>query len=172
MLELYEYPDRVTLQPDGSYRWKCVVSKEYERKSYRLTMIICGWIAVFVLALGVVFSLMFQDPGELAIVAACVAVFLLISLLICKGLDMLPGQISEIYHLTDTYIQTGSGKTKAIFSFKRTKDVIIFSNFIALRGKFGGPDVFVPDGDMDLVKDFITKRVPAEAFVRMGVSAE
>ena len=72
----------------------------------------------------------------------------------------------EIYHLTDKYIETGSGKTRAIFSFKKTKTVIVTGNYIELVGRFGGPRVYVPEQDMSFVRSYILSRVPGEAQVQ------
>ena len=163
---LYEYPDQVTRQEDGSFRWKCAVEKEYEQRAYELTMKICGAIAAFILAFGGFLSIMNSDLMSFAIVAACVAAFLLISFFICWGLNKLPGTMREIYHLTDKYIETGSGKTRAIFSFKKTRTVIVTSKYIELTGRFGGPRVYVPEQDMSFVRGYILSRVPGEAQVQ------
>ena len=163
---LYEYPDQVTRQEDGSFRWKCAVEKEYEQRAYELTMKICGAIAAFILAFGGFLSIMNSDLMSFAIVAACVAAFLLISFFICWGLNKLPGTMREIYHLTNEYIETGSGKTRAIFSFKKTRRVIVTSKYIELIGSFGGPRVYVPEQDMSFVRGYILSRVPGEAQVQ------
>ena len=72
----------------------------------------------------------------------------------------------EIYHLTDEYIETGSGKTRALFSFKRTRKVIVTRKYMELRGRFGGPRVYAPEEDMSFVRSYILSRVPGEAQIR------
>lgn len=164
MYTYYDFPDRVEKQEDGSYCWRCNVGKDYERRIYRVTMIICGIIAAFVLLYGGILSYMFhQSP---LIVFVCAAVFLLIAFLICFGLDRLPGKVGEIYRLTEEYIVTGSGKTRAVFEFSRTKVMIVTEEYIELKGRFGGPRIYVPQEDMPFVKGHIACRIPGNAEIR------
>jgi ABC-type multidrug transport system fused ATPase/permease subunit len=163
---LYEYTDQITRQEDGSFRWRCDVEKEYEQRTYKLTLIICAVIAAFILAFGAFLAVMYNDLKSFAIVAGCVVVFMLISLLTCWVLNRLPGTMREIYHMTDEYIETGSGKTRALFSFKRTRKVIVTRKYVELRGRFGGPRVYAPEEDMSFVRGHILSRVPGEAEVR------
>lgn len=162
MFSLYDYTDRVTRQEDGTFRWKCNIDKDYERRSYKATIIFCVGLAIFILILGYVFSVMTRSMDKYWIVALSSGVFILISLLVCWGLDSLPGQLTEIYHLTDTYIETGSGKTHATFSFDRTKKVIVGSNFVELKGIFSGPKIFIPEEDFYFVRDYILNRLPGD----------
>ena len=163
---LYEYPDQITRQEDGSFRWRCAIEKEYEQRTYKITMIICSAIAAFILVFGGFLAVMYDDLTSFAIVAGCVTVFLLISLLTCWVLNKLPGTMREIYHMTDEYIETGSGKTRALFSFKRTRKVIVTRKYVELRGRFGGPRVYAPEEDMSFVRGYILSRVPGEAQIR------
>ena len=125
MFSLYDYTDRVTRQEDNTYRWKSKTDKEYERRMYKTTMIICIAIGIFSLIFGLFTAMMNNRMDMYWIVAACDGAFILIASFICFGLDRLPGGVIEIYHLTDTYIETGSGKTRAVFEFDRTRKVIV-----------------------------------------------
>ena len=162
-MSLFEYPDRVTVQDDGSYRWQCAIEKEYERKSYKTAMKICIGIALFVLVYGTILSVMFHQSPWVYILSD--AIFLLISFLICLGMDRLPGNVREIYHLTDTYIRSGYGRSGASFYFNRTREAIVNKKYIELRGQHGGPRIYVPAEDMAFVQDYILKRLPGEASV-------
>ena len=163
-MSLFEYPDRVTLQDDGSYRWECATEKAYERKSYTITMKVCIGISLFVLVYGTILSVMFHQSPWIYILSD--AAFLLIAFLICLGMDRLPGNAREIYHLTDTYIRSGYGRSGASFSFNRTREVIVSEKYIELKGKFGGPRIYVPAEDMTFVRDYILKRLPGEANIK------
>ena len=159
-----EFPDHVTKQEDGTYRWKCAVGKDYERKSYRITIIVCGVIAAFILIYGGILSFMYhQSP---LITAACAFIIIMIALLICFGLDRLPGNMTEIYRLHEDYIVTGSGKTRGVFEFSRTKEMIVSADYIELIGRFGGPRIYVPEEDMPFVKGYISCRIPGNAEIR------
>ena len=167
MTYLFEYPERVTLQPDGTYRWTCKVDKSYEQKNYRITMIVCTVIAVFILIFGGIISMQYPSfagsINPMIPVAISTVAFLVISFLICLVFSRLPGDIKEIYWLTDTYIKSGSGRSGASFDFRRVKTVTVGSNWIELKGSFGGPKFFIPEGDMNLVRDYILTRIPGSA---------
>ena len=164
MYTYYDFPDRVTKQEDGTYCWRCVIGKDYERKIYRTTLIICGFIAAFVLIYGGVLSFMYHQSPLIPV--ACVIVFLLITLLICFGLDRLPGSVTEIYRLHEEYIVTGSGKTRAVFEFSRTKKMIVTGQYIDLIGRFGGQRIYVPKANMSLVNAYIACRITGTAAIR------
>ena len=158
-----DYPNRVTFDAGGVYRWKCETEKEYERRSYRYTMIACEIIAAFILCIGVVFSFIFQDVQELLIVVGCDAVFMLIAILVCKGLDALPGTMWETYMLTDEYVKTGSGRASSYTSFKKLKRVRITEKYIALKERLAEQRVYVPKEDMPFIRDYILSRVGGDA---------
>ena len=159
----FEYPDRVTEFEPGVYRWQCRTSKKEERKAYSATIKACIIIAVFVLVMSVVFCIMLDDWGGMWIEAVCVGVFMLIALLICWGLDRLPGGVREMYVMTDTYLKSGTGRASAYFSYKRTKVIMIYPDHIELIGPFGGPGVFAPPEDLPFVRAYMLSRMPGTA---------
>ena len=121
----HKYPDRVQLQEDGVYRWNCRIDKQYEQRIYKITMIVCGIIAAFLLIFGVGLSAMFGSLGEFGIVAGCVAVFLVITVLVCWFLDRVSSDPHEIYEMTEDYVQTGSGRSKEYFILKKAKKIFL-----------------------------------------------
>ena len=161
-----EYPERVTLQPNGSFRWNCPIEKEYERRAYRHTLYFCGGLAAFLLVFGTVLSVMYEQSVLIPVLST--GGIMLIVLLLCFILDRLPGTMTEDYILTDKYIHTGHGKSGAYFDFRRTKEAVFNNRYIELRGPFGGPRVYVPEEDMPLVRDFILSRLPGDAEIRYG----
>ena len=163
---LVEYPENVTQFGPDVYRWKCVTSKEDERKAYKMTMKICAFIAACILVMSIVFCIMMDDWESMWIVIVCVAVFMLISLLICLILNGLPGGVTQVYEMTDTYLKTGAGRTSAYFKYKRTRTMEIFPDHIELRGPFGGPGIFAQPKDLPFVRDYLLSRMPGTAVIR------
>ena len=160
---IHKYPDRVQLQEDGVYRWNCRIDKKYEQRIYRITMIACGIIAVFVLALGIILSMMSGSIGEFGIVAGCVAVFLVITVLVCWFLDRVSSDPHEIYEMTEDYVQTGSGRSKEYFILKKAKKMLVTEKYIELKGDVRTMRVYVPQDDMEFVRGYLMNRVPLEA---------
>ena len=154
-----DYPHRVTFDAGGVYRWKCETEKEYERRSYRYTMKACEIIAVFILCIGAGFSVMLQDWEAFGIVVGSDAVFMLIAILVCKGLDALPGTMWETYMMTDEYVKTGSGRASSYTSFKKLKHVRITEKYIGLKEGLVEQRIYTPKEDMPLVRDYILSRV-------------
>ena len=165
MADLFEYPERVTLQPDGSYRWKCEISKNYEQHSYRVVMIVCAVISLFLLIFGSFFYIRYQDWKPLVIITACVAVFLIIAFLICLLFARLPGNAVEFYHLADTYIQTGYGRARASFSFRHARQLTISRSCVELKGSVGGVRIYAAEEDLPFIRNYLLCRIPGDAEV-------
>lgn len=157
------YPKRVTQMSNGAYRWTCALSREYERKTYRISMIACSVIAAFILVMGACICAMQRQWDSLWVFFLCDAVFMLIAFLICWGLNRLPGSVHQVYELTEEHIRLGTGKNTQFFSFHRTKQVTVRDNYIDLKGAMYHPRVFVPPEDFPFVRDFILERVPDSA---------
>ena len=160
---IHKYPDRVQLQEDGVYRWNCRIDKKYEQRIYRITMIACGIIAVFVLAFGIALSMMSGSIGDFGIVAGCVAVFLLITVAVCWFMDKVSSDPHEIYEMTEEYVQTGSGRSKEYFTLKKTKKLLVTEKYIELKGDVRSMRLYVPQDDLEFVRGYIMNRVPPEA---------
>lgn len=165
MYNVYNSPDRVTKLQDGSYYWRCEIGKDYERRAYRQTMIICSAIAVFIVVYGGILSMMYHSG--FIITVGCAVFLMVLASAICFGLDRLPGKMKENYRMTEEYVESGSGKSRAAFAFKRARKVIVTNRYIELKGRFGGPRVYVPEEDMPFVKGHILCRIPGDAEVRV-----
>ena len=163
---MFEYTDRVTMQEDNSYCWRCTIEKEYERRSYRLAMRICVLIGLLILGCGVIICGMNRDFRFMWVVAVCTAVFLLISLLTCLIFDRLPGERKEIYRLIEDGVQTGSGRYRTYFDFRRAKQLTVNSKYVELQGSVGETRVYVPPEDMAFVRDYILNRIPGTTVIR------
>jgi hypothetical protein len=161
-----EYPDRVALLEPGVYGWRHAIEKEYERRSYKGLKIAAAVYSIVMLILGGGLSFQKRDWKSLAITVACVAGFLAICWLVCFFLDRLPGNMIETYEMTDKYIKPGSWKSGYRFDFKDTKEVIVTRYYIDLINGTYKPRIYVPEEDMNFVRDHILGRVPGTALVR------
>lgn len=161
-----QYPERVTLIRAGVYGWRHAVPKEYERKSYTVTKVAGVIFALVMLILGCWLSLQNRDWKSLGITIGCVAGFLALIWLVCSFLDRLPGELTENYELTETYVKPGSWKAGYRFDFKDAEEVIVTGRYIELRAGTRNPRIYVPEEDMNFVRDYILGRVPGKALVR------
>ena len=162
-MHYHKYPDRVQLQEDGVYRWSCRIDKKYEQRIYKITMISCSIIGVFLLAFGTVLSVKSGSFSDFGIVAGCVAVFLVIAAAVCVFLDKVSSDPHEIYEMSGDYVQTGSGKSREYFTFAKAKKLIVTTAYLELRGDIRTMRIYVPQDDMEFVRGYIMNRVPAEA---------
>ena len=168
---LWGYPNRVTRQEDGSYRWFNAIEVDYYRDREIYPAIwACGIIALCILLLGVVFAMMLDDWETFWIVILCDVVFAAISAVIIWlfgwGVGKPEMKPNERYEMTDDYIKTGSGKTSVYFNLKRVKELIIRADYIELWGRHRSMRVYVPREDMSFVRGFIMGRVPGDAEIR------
>lgn len=158
-----KYTDRVIRQSDGCCCWRQETDLEYALSHLRAGFIACVIIALFVLVYGGILNFLYRDPANMLIVAACAAVFMLISILIFSLCAHFVDSPSEIYTMYDTYIQAGEGKTSVSFHFKGAKRVTLTPKYIQLKGRLKTLRVYVPPQDMSFVKNHILSRVSGQA---------
>lgn len=158
-----KYTDRVIKQSDGCYCWRQETDREYELSRLRAGFIACVIIALFILVYGGILSILYPDPENMLVVAACAAVFMLICILIFGLCAHFVKSPSETYIMDDTYIQTGEGKSSVLFNYKGAKKVTLTPKYIELKGRLKTVRVYVPPQDMSFVKNHILSRVSGQA---------
>ena len=158
--------ERIQFREDGYYHWTCRVDPEYERRGTRYVMTVCSIIGVFLLGFGLFLSISYNDWKAFAIVVGSVAVYVLIYLGVCLLFDRLNKDPSESYIMNEQFVQTGSGRARDYFMFKKTRVALVTPSYIELRGKVWAKRVYVPYEDRGFVKGFILARMPAEAEIR------
>ncbi|MBR5095141.1 MAG: hypothetical protein IK095_08605 [Oscillospiraceae bacterium] len=169
-MSLFQYPERLTRQQDGSYRWTCRIGLDYHRSQAMLAMKICLGIAVFLLAFGAFAAYSARDLEQIWIVALCVVVFLAIAAFFTRlygwGIGSLRPDPRELYEMTEEHVKTGFGKTAAYFRYARVKVLVIRPDYLELRSRRSRVRVYAPEEDMAFVRDYIRRRVPGDAEVR------
>ncbi|SDK43720.1 hypothetical protein SAMN04487833_1034 [Sarcina sp. DSM 11001] len=154
MLDYKDFKDRVTRLEDGTWCWRCPVDDSTAEFSYRLTLGVCGGICALLILMA-----MFMDPWALKItLLSCLGVMAVAAgvVLIFKKL----GAWDEFYWMNDEYIRIGTGKSTRVMEYDKLKRVVLTPEKIRLEAKFGKGIVFIPDGDYEMVRDYILRRIP------------
>lgn len=155
----------LTRLPNGSYQWACSIDRSYYRRIFWYTGISCGIIAAFVLAFGAFLAILYDDWQSMLIVGGCVAVFAVITVVVCFIFD-LDKDPQECYEMTEDYIKTGAGKSAAYYGFERVRVLVITRNYLELRGKISKLRVYTHEEDRELIRSFIKTHVPEDADIR------
>ena len=85
----------------------------------------------------------------------------LITLGVVRGQENM-GQRRRTYRMMDELIATGLGRRTAVFEFRKAKRMIVGKRYIELRGTISAFRLYVPEEDLDFVRDYIRERVPVE----------
>lgn len=117
------------------------------------------------LLFGAYLSYRYDRWKSMLVVAACVGVFLLVTLLVF-GLTLLATDPQERYELTDTYIKIGSGRSSAFYRFRKIRTAAVTKKYIELQGKITRTRVYAPAEDFNFVRSYILDRLPGECDVR------
>lgn len=153
MLHYSDYKNRVTRLEDGTYCWRSPVDKSVTGFAYKLTFAVCGGIcAMFIL------MSLFMDPYTRKITfLICLAVMAVTAgiVLIFKKLEAW----DEFYWMNEEYIKIGTGRSTRIMEYDKLQRVILNAKTIRLEKKMGKETVFIPDGDYDIVKNHILRRI-------------
>ena len=162
---MYGFPDRVTRMGSGVYRWRCQTDQEYENSAYKITLIVCGALGLFILAFGAFLSIRFGDWSSMRVVGLCVIVFMAITFLVCWGHKRLQGGIQEYYEMSNAYIKVGTPKRGTAYWFDNMKQVTIKENAIEIKGRLISSQIFIPPDDRAFVENYILSKLPVTAEV-------
>jgi len=151
----FSYKNKVTQLENGTYCWRCKVDDATTGFAYKLTLGVCGGICAFLillsLAIGNLWATKITLLSSLGVMAIAGGVVLIFKIL---------GNWDEYYWMNDEYIRIGTGKSTAVMEYERLRRVILADNKILLEKKLGRATVFIPDGDYDLVRNYILARIP------------
>lgn len=153
MPDYKDFKRRAVRLEDGTWCWRCPVDDSVTESSYRLTFGVCGGICALLILMAV-----FMDPWTLKItLLSCLGVMAVAAgvVLISKKL----GGWDEFYWMNDEYIRIGTGKSTRVMEYDKLKRVVLTPEKIRLEAKFGKGIVFIPDGDYDIVRDYILCRI-------------
>ena len=153
MLHYSDYKNRVTRLEDGTYCWRCPVDESVTGFAYRLPFGVSGGIcAMFIL------MSLFLDPYTRKItLLTCLAAMAVVTgvILVLKKL----GAWNEFYWMNEEYIRIGTGRSTRIMEYDKLQRVVMTPETIRLEKKIGKEIVFIPEGDYDIVKNYILSRI-------------
>ena len=156
----------ITKQPNNTYTWTCAIDADYHRQTIRPGLYACIGIAGFLLIFGGLLSWQYHDLENFWIVAACTAVFLLITVL-CFGFAFSIKDPYESYELSDIYVKIGIGKSSVYYDFKKIRQVSFYPKYIEVRGKIRRARIYAQAGeDMEFVKRHIKNRLTGDTEIR------
>lgn len=159
------YNSRVTKKADGSIRWICDTGKAFRRYRYRQAAAAVGAICLFFLAAGLYISVKMKDFSSLLSLFVICLLVMAVTALICLGLDWTPGNTRQAYEINDESVRLVSYRSR-YFPLADVEKIIVCSDHLKLCGADSKIDVYVPEGDLSLVADYIMNRVPADMKVR------
>lgn len=150
-----KYPDRVTLGPDGVYRWAYSLNVEESRYVRTVVLLTVGGCCVFLM----LFALIIGMDGEemLAMVLTC-AIAMAIALGICAFVRQ-PGRIKKYFEMTEQTVWQMNPKDRFRVDFSEVKKAIVMPNRIRLYRRVIRMDVRIPAEDYQMVKFHILSRL-------------
>ena len=72
----------------------------------------------------------------------------------------------EQYLMTEDYVKSGYGKSSIFSEFKKTRELLITPKYLELTGPRSSNRIYVPEEDMDFVRNFIAERMPEGVNIR------
>ncbi len=156
--------DRVTRNTNGTYSWSCRIDRDYHRKDvFKGLAGIMIIIAVILLIHAFAPSLPGQEK-ELWVVLIPIGVILLIALPLLF-LQYNASDPHEQYAMNEEYIKSGYGKSSVYTNFHKVKSITITPKYMELYDGTRRNRIYVPEEDMDLVREFTLERVPQSAVI-------
>ena len=169
-MDMLGYPDRVTRQEDGSYRWVGRIDLKYHQKQTMIGMKACLGIGAFIFVLYLCLTIRYQDWKGLLIATVCILIFLGISAFFTRlfgwGIGKAKPDPHERYEMTDEHMKTGTGKPSAYFPFRKAKVLILAESYFELQSEHRKMRIFFPPEDRDFIRGYIQGRIPPETELR------
>ncbi|MBR3108750.1 MAG: hypothetical protein IKH30_16440 [Clostridia bacterium] len=171
VFENHEYPQRVTLDADGFYRWKTEMDDSRKLEQFKNMVTICLIVSLVIYAVMALVSMnstFFKDImlSGLGLIAGMVGLPALLWWLLEIKLQ---GKTYQKFEMNGEYVKhVGvSGKDTHYADFKAIRKIQIKRriNMIWVRGLFGGVQVFVPPEDFRFVLEYIHEKANDKAQV-------
>ncbi len=178
------FPDRVTLQPDGVYRWTGKFGKEARTRIAKMIMNIMSVICLGIVLLLVFFILyrflgLHRDPGAILYareellevvfpVLGCLLFVLGLAGLFTYLFYLSGKDVFQPYEMTDEYVHyVSGGRADTYIRFKSVRRVRFLQEegMFILKGGILVVHVAVPREDIGHVKVFLLKHLPENAVV-------
>ncbi len=155
--------DRVTQQPDGTWRWRRALSAEAQQRNDRFVNRMLIGIAAFILAVGVFLCLQVHSWEPFPIVLLSDAVYLAIAFFVLWIVRRRPEPRMELYELREDGAKTGYGRNANYFPWSGVRRVSFQYDCVLLKGNVFQLRIYAPPEDMPFVRSFVEQRIPASA---------
>ena len=149
------YPDRVTLESDGVYRWAYSLNVEESKYVRTVVLLTVGGICVFLLLFAAIIGM---DSTEMVAMLLTCAIAMVIALGICAFVRQ-PGYIKKYYEMTEQYVMQVNPKDRFRVDFTEVRKAIVKPNRITLYRRVIRMDVRIPAEDYSTVKFHILSRL-------------
>lgn len=156
---------KITRDPDGSCHWDCSVDADFHRRSGRQGIWGILGLCAFVLVIFFFVSRGTDVRNDWWIPLLVIGVILVIGLPLLFLWNSAPDP-HEQYLMTEDYVKSGYGKSSIFSEFKKTRELLITPKYLELTGPRSSNRIYVPEEDMDFVRNFITERMPDEVNIR------
>lgn len=156
---------KITRDPDGSFHWDCSVDTDFHRRSGRQGIWGILSLCAFVLVIFFFVSRGTDVRNDWWIPLLVIGVILVIGLPLLFLWNSAPDP-HEQYLMTEEYVKSGYGKSSIFSEFKKTRELLITPKYIELTGPRSSNRIYVPEEDMDFVRNFIVERMPDEVNIR------
>ena len=147
--------------PRGSYFWTCEVDEEYKATAYRITILVCAGICVFLMAVALIAGR--GDTEVMMIMTGCCAFVMLLAFGISRLTVGPNAHYRMAFEMFEHEIRIGSGKESRYVAFRNVKQVETEGNKIRLHTRFGKPEVFIPEADFEVISGYILQRIKEES---------
>ncbi len=159
--------NRIVQEPDGSYHWDCPIDIEYHRNSGRKGLWGILIICTVVLIIFIIISHGTNTRVDIWIPLLVIGVVLMLGLPLIY-LWNTASDPREQYVMTEDYVRSGYGKSSIYSEFKKCKEAVVTAKYIEITGNHHRDRIYVPEEDMDFVREFILTRIPDDAVIRHG----
>lgn len=150
---------KITQESNGSYHWDCSIDTEYHKESGRKGLWGVLFLCVFVLVAFFIATGGGGGLGDLWIPLLVIGVILVIAVPLLLMWNS-AGDPHEQYEMTEEYVKSGYSKSAIYSEYKKTEEVVFTDKYIEMCGKYGRNRIYVPEEDMEFVREFILKRLP------------
>ena len=165
MTDFTKYPLRVMRGEDGVVRWSGAIDKKHQRTAYKIILIACGGALLLFLPL-----CLLVNPEMLGVTALILLGVMAIPVLVCFVFDRItPDPQLQPFELGEDFIHwVGYGRTDFRYSLHSIRRVRVKTeeHMLVLYQPLGVMHVYIPAEDFPYVRDFVLRRIPAQASVK------
>lgn len=152
-------PQRITKQPDNTYRWVCRIDIGYHKEQTKSGYWAVALIVVFLILTGTVISALNRSWDTLWIPLLVSGVVLLIALPLLHMSSNAEAPMEE-YWMTDSYVKAGYGKAAVFTHYEKVQALTVYPDHLELIEKGKPRRIYVLPEDIAFVESYIANQLP------------